>query len=542
MTRSLAMAAVAAAVTAQFALASDVSAATPEAGLSLPTDRDAFTRLGHGLRDRAETAIDVHGWLRGRGEVLGNFDLDRGLTPSGQPLFPVPLSDPSAQTLRHADMRLRTDIDVFAPRGGVAVHLRLDLLDNVGLGDTPAGPPLATTSQQADGGSIRIRRAWAETLTPFGVIAAGRMSGHWGLGMLSHGGDGLDSDSGDANDRIAFATPLLGLIWAAAWDFSAAGPSAQRTAPGRTIDLDPRDDVRSVSFAVMRWEDELARARRARAGQLTFHAGLLVSHRWQEVDVPSVWLGSTAAPTATSVVPRGFRATAADLWLRLEGSWLRIEAEAAVLAGTVDQATLVPGILMRDPIEALQLGVAVQSDFGRIGAANSGLSGGLDGGYASGDPAPGFGASQPAGAAAPTAGDLDGPQADPPRDTRLDAFRFHPDYRVDRILFREIVGRVVDALYLRPHLAWRIADFGNGRLELELAATASWAVAAESTPGGASALGVELDPTVSYISRDGFDVRIEGGVLWPGAGFDNPDAGLAATTAWMTRVRLGWRF
>ena len=39
----------------------------------------------------------------------------------------------------------------------------------------------------------------------------------------------------------------------------------------------------------------------------------------------------------------------------------------------------------------------------------------------------------------------------PPRDRTVDNFRFHPDYRIDRILFREIIGTVTDAVYLRPH-------------------------------------------------------------------------------------------
>ena len=39
-------------------------------------------------------------------------------------------------------------------------------------------------------------------------------------------------------------------------------------------------------------------------------------------------------------------------------------------------------------------------------------------------------------------GDLDGAKANPPFHTNVDNFRFHPDYRIDRILFREIIGTV----------------------------------------------------------------------------------------------------
>ncbi len=500
-----------------------------------------FTELGQGLVDRAETGVELHGALRLRGELLGNLDLDRGPTPSGQLLFPVSLSDPNAQVLRHADMRLRTDVDIYAPRGAVALHVRVDLLDNVGLGDRPSGPPMASLGQQTDAANLRIRRAWAETLTPLGVLAAGRMGSHWGLGMLTHGGDGSDADTGDAADRIAFVTPLVGLVWALAWDWSATGPSVPRRAPGRTVDLDPRDDVRSLTLAVLRFHDEATFERRAAVGRTTLDAGLWLSHRSQEVDVPAGYLPLlTPTPLGPAqVVPRGFSALGGDLWLRWRGPRFRIEAEAAVLHATVEQTTLIPGALVRGGLESLQMGAALQSEWGR---PTAGPAAGLDLGWASGDASPGFGASQPLAASAPLPGDLDGAQADPPRDHRIDNFRFHSDYRIDRILFREIIGRVTDAIYLRPHLHWRWPDFGAGRLELDLAAIASWAERAGSTPGNAHPLGIEIDPTIRYRSRDGLEASLEGAVLLPLAGLDNPELDLQARPAWLLRLGLRWLF
>lgn len=500
---------------------------------------DTFTELGKGLYDRATTGLQLHGGLRLRGELLGNLDLDRGPTPSGALLFPVSLSDPKAQVLSHADMRLRSDLDIFAPRAGLAVHLRIDVLDNVGPGDQPAGPPMATLGQRAESGSIRVRRVWAETLTPLGVLAAGRMGSHWGLGMLTHGGDGWDADSGDAADRIAFVTPLLGLVWAAAFDWSSTGPSVQRRAPGRTLDLDPRDDVRTFTFAALRYNSEATHERRALVGRSTFDGGLWLSLRSQEVDVPAGYL-PLASPTPlgpAQVVPRDFSAQAADLWLRWRGPRFRLEAEAAVLRAEVAQVTLLPGALVRGAVESLQLGVALQSEFGD---PNAGAGGGLDCGWASGDPAPGFGADQPVATGFPSPGDLDGPQADPPRDHRIDNFRFHSDYRIDRILFREIIGRVTDAIYLRPHVHYRLPDFGAGALDLDLTAIASWAQEASSTPGGSRPLAVELDPTLRYRSRDGLLVSLEGALLLPLSGLDNPQLNLDARPAWLLRLGLQW--
>ena len=60
-----------------------------------------FHEVGQDFIPREKTELDVSGYLRTRGEALYNLDLDRGLMPNGQPLFPVPTDDPSAQTLTH---------------------------------------------------------------------------------------------------------------------------------------------------------------------------------------------------------------------------------------------------------------------------------------------------------------------------------------------------------------------------------------------------------------------------------------------------------
>src|SRR5262249_2952892 len=80
--------------------------------------------IGQGITPAAETAIRLDGYFRLRGEMLHDLDLNRGLTPSGQPIFPQPTSDPSGHTLFGGDMRLRTDLAVYAPGGGVAVKAR----------------------------------------------------------------------------------------------------------------------------------------------------------------------------------------------------------------------------------------------------------------------------------------------------------------------------------------------------------------------------------------------------------------------------------
>lgn len=524
-----------------------------------------FQDLGRELRSRAQAApgsgaaVDLGGYLRLRGALFDNLDLDRGLTPSGTPLYPIPLADPASQLLTEADARLRADLAVLAPGSAVAVKLRVDVLDGLALGSTPAAAltPAAATGQAPLTG-LTIRRAWGEALTPLGLVAAGRMGSSWGLGILANGGDCETCDGGDAADRIAFVTALAGHLWAASYDFGAIGPTTERAGGTRVVDLDPSDDTRTVTFAVMRWASDLTRARRAAAGKLTFEYGAWLSHRWQDRDVPASYLpvGQPVPIDGAQVMARGYRATALDGWLRLTGPGLRVEAEAAALFASVAQPSLVPGVLLPGPVTSTQIGAALQSDV----AVGSAFVLGVDAGYASGDPAPGFGAFP--GGTYGRPGDLEGAQAQPPSDRTADNFRFHPDYRIDRILFREIVGAVTDALYVRPHARWRLVDLGKAVLEADLAAVASRAVEPTSTPGGAAPLGVELDPSLRYRTREGgsacselvdedlpgrlcgggFEIALEHAVLFPLEGLDNPAAGMTARPAQLLRLRLLYVF
>lgn len=499
-----------------------------------------FTDIGEDIRAQTETAIKVTGNLRVRGAAYYNLDLDRGPTPSGQLLFPVPLGDPKSQWLASADLRARADVSFYAPFASVAVKARIDAPDNLVLGGAPDGIPGGSTTQLPTA-AVRIKRIYGEALTPFGIIAAGRMGSHWGLGILTNGGDCADCDSGDAADRIAFVTPIGGFIWAASFDFSASGPWVSGKIPSHAVDIDPSAAVRTATVAFLRWKDDRARERRRKAGKATVDFGAYVSHRWQNNDVPATYLPlASAVPlSASQVMYRGYTATAFDGWFRVTFPKGRIELESAVLLASVDQPSLIPGALLNKPVKSLQIGAALESEFG---APEDAVNGGLDAGFASGDPAPGFGVNPALNAAQPKAGDLDGPQGNPPYDNRVDNFRFHPDYRIDRILFREIIGTVTDAVYIRPHIRWNMLRLGQSALTASLAGVFSMAVYGSSAPGGKQPLGVELDPTLSYGAKDGFGAALEHAVLFPLAGLDNPTLGLKAKPAQLIRLRLMYAF
>jgi uncharacterized protein (TIGR04551 family) len=325
---------------------------------------------------------------------------------------------------------------------------------------------------------------------------------------------------------------------AVAWDVAARGPFTRSRDGGHPIMLETSDSASGWTLAVLKTHSPAALARRAAAGRTSLEYGAYVATRAQERDVPASYLPTATPPTtftSDDLVARGFSATMTGGWLRITTRNLRIEAELAYAHARIEQPSLIPGTEIMVPVTSDQLGFAMQSELllgrGRIG---------FDSGYASGDDAPGFGAFPKLGEPAPMPGAFDGAQANLPLDRTVDNFRFNPDYRIDQILFREIIGTVTDAIYLRPHAAATLFTVGAGKLEAIAALIASWAVKASSTPSGERALGIELDPELRYRSRDGFVAALAYGLLLPGAAFDNTN--LQAKPAHVVRVRIGFSF
>ena len=504
-------------------------------GADLATLGAALTpRLYASPRDRME--LVVHGALRVRDIQLYNLDLDRGLDSSGQPIAPVPLG--GGQRIDALDLRARTDLAFYARGVGVAVKARIDWLDNVALGGDPDlsnGSPATSSGQRPS--TVVIKRAWGEALTPFGTLAVGRMGAHFGLGIAANGGDCEDCDHGDASDRAAFVTPIAGHLIAAAYDIASRGPFTAARDGGSSVSLEPSDRAAGPTLAILKVHAPATLARRADAGLTSVEYGAYITRRTQDRDVPASYLPTAGDSmfTENDLVARGFSTTLTGGWLRISGARFRVEGELVYARANLAQPSLIPGAEITTPVTSRQLGAALQSELLFAGAKV-----GLDGGYASGDDAPGFGAFPKLGDAAPMAGAFDGAQANPPRDTTVDNFRFHPDYQIDQVLFREIIGTVTDAIYVRPHARASILTVGTGRLELGAALIASWAVKAASTPSGDKALGLELDPELRYASKDGFAITATYGLFLPGAAFDNTN--LEAKPAQVFRARASFVF
>jgi uncharacterized protein (TIGR04551 family) len=500
--------------------------------------------------------VALDGYLRTRGYHLYNLDLNRGPTPStGEPIFPYAPS--GSESFSGGNLRLRLDAAIhIVPE--ISVHLRVDGLDKVPLGSTPAGFPAdrwtpsiyASTSQEAPssgvnafGDSLSLKRAWGQALTPFGAFMVGRMGMPlWGVGMLADPGDDLDDDFDQNVDRIGLATTAFNHFLGVSYDWNAVGPSSASTAGsrwGQDIDLDPSDDVHTLSVALLRHLDEDAVKRRKRADKPAFRYGAYLTWRSQKMDVPSYWLGGLEEQTGSldedELVERGFQATAGDLFLDLLAPRWGLQLEAAHVRGSVSNLSLMQGV-QADEVTMAQTGAVLRAWVDLL--AEQRLTLAAEAGYASGDDAPGMGVASPMDQLEAQAGDLDGPQFSLPSDSTLDNFRFHPNYHVDLILWRQIVGTVTDAVYLRPAVKSQLHE----RLALEAAWIHSRANEPSSTPGGQAHLGDEVDLSAQWDVWHGMQARLQYGLFLPGPGFRNLQHDLEPTPAHAVRALVAFTF
>ncbi len=173
-------------------------------------------------------AVDVtyNGYFRSRGNYQYNLDLDRSNSPNIRAFTDFRFRlDPSffitdkiriRSSLNFLDGHLGDQPYRVNPHNNPAQsHNRL-----LGLADSEALVGKSTNPQSSYGGiyaadgavqssgltPIQLRRAWAEIEIPFGLIKAGRMPNHFGMGLFANAGDEPYQEVGSSRDRIAFET------------------------------------------------------------------------------------------------------------------------------------------------------------------------------------------------------------------------------------------------------------------------------------------------------------------------------------------------
>ncbi len=528
------------------------------------------------------------GYLRIRPELLYHMDLGRGQDPSGYELFPRSPASARDRTIAGVNMRFRFE-PTFNVSEEVRIRTQIDMLDNTMFGSTPDygfSRGLATgyawdrdefgifsQSQvpQSSGinaltDSIRVKRLWGEVSTPVGILRFGRMGSHWGLGMLHNDGNRLDDDLGDNVDRIMFvAEPVSGWYVTPMIDFNVEGPQTTRDT-GAPIDLSNSDDAHSLIIAAARRDTDTQAKAKIEAGQTVFNFGVRFEHRWQKND-PNDYYGNPflnedgpeyGRGGYSGYVQRFAKLFIPNLWAKVERKEFRVELEFASIFGDVTNRATVGATSHlpenRQALGILQFGGVLQAEYRLLDQA---LRIGVELGFASGDQAYGLGNRPRRRTGLPSGntqrGDIDGRQyrcdvSDCP-DDQIRNFRFNRAYRVDMILFRELLGGITDAIYVKPQASYRVTDGFNVFAALIYSRT----IFAESSPSGRdNNLGIEINAGARYETEDGFFGELRWGILFPLDGMRNNNAAgmnqidmvtpIALESAQALRGSIGIRF
>jgi uncharacterized protein (TIGR04551 family) len=535
------------------------------------------------------------------------------MPPYGLPPFPVPLecarpmiggavsggssimnsgaNNPgtacSHKNIGAANLRLRLE-PTLNVTDMVRVHAQVDVLDNTILGNTPdslagiegynrpssvpmnggAPSPTALNGQAPTGfqyttqdppqvgqngftSSIVAKRAWAEVDSEFGSVRFGRMPWHWGRGIAYNDGGCPDCDVGTTVDRVMALTTLYGHQIAVAWDLGPQGYTTQQLSLGQMspsgyqYDLSQNDDVLQLMASIMRRDNPIQLRERIDRGEPVLNYGLQVVYRNQgntvhPMDTSAAAMSSTGpAPLTPEQLNQatlfGGLSITPDVWAKFYYKALTLEFEGIGVFGKIDY----PGILAVDQqqLTLRQFGWVVA---GELKLYRDAFFVGLETGGATGDQAEDPSqylnyrwhfVQQPAG------------------DHAINDFHFSPDYHVDEIFFRHIMGTVTNAIYVKPQTAYWF-DLGENRaIGLNGSIIYSAAQVPVSTPGNAINYGVEADLGATYRNTgEGVYGGVTWGLFFPLAALSRPnslwtDANSAnATSAQILRIFMGVRF
>jgi uncharacterized protein (TIGR04551 family) len=537
-----------------------------------PSDLEPLSGYADQGRHRMQI-FELDGYLRLRTDYMHQFFLGQSYymgesgipgVQYGLPPFPVPIDCPrpnttpipdmplncSSKNIGGANLRFRLE-PTLNVTDQVRVHAQIDVLDNTIMGSTPdslAGieaynRPISTgnsgdtlgnsptdflswnqdppeVGQNGFTSSIRAKRAWAEVDTEFGSIRFGRMPWHWGRGIFFNQGSCMDCDVGTTVDRVMGLTTIYGHQIALAWDLGAQGPTTQQLTLGRNdpsgypYDLSQNDDVLQLMASITRIDSPVTLRERVDRGDIVANYGVQLVYRNQGNLVSPMQTPTTTTMTPNGPQPQnpsevgpanyfGAWSLTPDLWFKLNYKALTLEFEGIGIFGKIAR----PGTLAENSMEPLtlfQLGWVLASELRLYREA---LFVGLETGGATGDQAEAPGqylnyrwhfAKQPQG------------------DHSLNDFHFSPDYHVDEILFRHILGTVTNAIYVKPQAAYWF-DLGRTRaIGLNGSIIYSMAQVPVSTPGNDLMWGLETDVGAGYRNTaEGFYGGFTWGILWP---------------------------
>jgi uncharacterized protein (TIGR04551 family) len=556
----------------------------PDAEEKTPSSTDNDSGYLNQAR-RKTKVVEFDGYYRVRTDYLYKMNMDQGYNPGGAgpaalPPFPIPiecLKDATGSTtqpsqlgcsdkgLGNGNMRLRIE-PTLNISDQVRVRTQFDIFDNLILGSTadsqvnPYVPdtsssldkPLGQTSaaaptdvlsntQNSYASSILAKRAWGEVDTELGSLRFGRMPWHFGRGMYFNRGECADCEGGTTVDRMMILTSLYGHQLALAWDFGAQGyhigytDLGQNNTGGFPLDLTQKDDVTQFMAALTKIDDERTWRERISAGDVVVNYGAQLVYRSQDqatfnINPANGSAYSTNSQSSLSANDLGNSLKVdvnallfiPSLWFKLGWKALTLEFEGNLLAGKMGNA----GPLRRDmandtSMRILQAGWVLAS---QLKLYSDSLFIGFETGGATGDQAE---LSYTANGTAyyPYLNYRWKFVPQPRGDRSLNDFHFSPEYHVDEILYRRILGTVSNAIYFKPSVAyWLDLDSSKNR-EVGISGSVIYSLAPVpvSTPGNSINYGVEMDLGLHYRNqRENFFAGFTWGVFWPMAALSRP--------------------
>ena len=471
---------------------------------------ESFTQGGANMRLRIAPVLTVSDNIRAFAQLDLFDNIVLGSTPDGY------ANEPEA-------------------KGGYTVRQRGGYTP-VGAFSATQWSTIAGTNALAD--SIEVKRAYGEYISPIGTFRFGRQPDNWGLGMVYNAGDDIDSDYASNIDRIMFKTGIksIDLYFAGMWDFANEGAvggayygcstlpktdadgnpvsstgcdvdeiKAQRyQLESKSYDLIQSDDVYQWGVQVYRKRDpNLAKLELAQ-GDVVVNGGAYGLYRTQYLE-SFAKLGANRDEVNKSLIRRGYETFTPDLWGELMWKKFKIGVEAALVWGSIENTDPRTGSNYDNPNvsgsdddgwNVRQFGFTLQSQYRAI---EDRLRVDFGFGFATGDDdvegINGYGPGSPAAEDSPLGG-LDNQLT---QNRTFSTFRFHPDYRVDQILWRRIIGRVQSAYYFKPGVSYDFVRGADGQ-RAGGGVNLVWSRAVEpvQAPGNQPDLGVEIDTSLFY--------------------------------------------
>jgi len=371
----------------------------------------------------------------------------------------------------------------------MSIHSKITLLGSrlVGTDDSLAGTRengLLPGTQTSVDPSIRVEGLWGVLDTPIGELRVGRMPFHWGLGILYNDANTVDTfTTGDYMDRVMFVVPVMGFKIIPAFDYISEGAMVRYN--NHFIDASSRDDGWQVALMfTMQEEDPAVLKEKLLKEHTVYEFGFLGMYSWK-TDASTETVIDAPPATRYTLTEQDARLFTMDLWGTLYYKNFSLKAEIAYIDGKLGRFE---SETASGRISAQMFGAAIEAQWQYIprklhftllaGATTSEEASGVQGD-----------AVHLPGKAIDAALGLD---------TKVENFRFNPNYNINSFVWREALGRFTSGYYVSFDTRYYFRD----DISMRGGITYSGAWAAKQTPGGKGAP-IAVEPFVgAYYEGD----------------------------------------